>query len=100
MGKGISPSEYDELKRFLSFYSERFMSVDELPAELRPMACLERLENMGRSKASQGLRQAINDIIESTRHWDKGRVASLDAQLVKSGVVTLSELRRRFSKEY
>lgn len=43
---------------------------------------------------------AINDIIEATRHWHQGQVAALDAQLRQHGLVTLSELRRRFSGDY
>jgi len=100
MEKHIASSEYEELKLFLSFYSRHFMSADKLPAELRPEARLEQLEKMSASRAAQGLRQAINDIIESNRRLDQSEVKALDARLRDNGIVTLSELRRRFSSRY
>ena len=92
--------EYEELKAFLSFYARHYMPIDKLPAELQPVACLEQLEKRSRSKASQGLRQAINDILEQCRRLDRSQLEQLDQRLCSHGVVTLSELRRRFSRDY
>jgi hypothetical protein len=63
------------------------------------MACLE-LEKRSRRMAREGLRQAINDVIERSRHLDPRVVRTMDVELAAQGLVTLSELRRRFSREY
>lgn len=100
MARSMSEPEYEELKEFLSFYSRHYMPIDKLPAALQPVACLEQLEQKSRSKASQGLRQAINDIIEKCRRLDQSQLEQLDQRLRSHGVVTLSELRRRFARDY
>jgi hypothetical protein len=96
----MSALEYQELRAFFAFYSEHFLDTTNLPAELRPMACLEVLEARGRGAAERGLRQGINDIVEMCRHWGVDRVEELDAQLRENRIVTLSEVRRRVSREY
>lgn len=96
----LSEHEYKELKEFLSFYSSRYMSIDRMAPELRPVACLEILEKKSGKLASRGLRQAINDIIEMSRNTDHGQVGKIDSELKRQNIVTLSELRRRFSKDY
>jgi hypothetical protein len=92
--------EYAELKAFLSFYDDRYLNVGSLPPEKRPTANLEALEKKSMKAASNGLRQAINDIIEMSFHFDREEAAKLDEQLRSRGIVTLSELRRRYSKKY
>jgi hypothetical protein len=54
----------------------------------------------GQEYCRPGLRQAINDCVERSLHFDHAEVESLDIELRKRGVVTLSELRRRYSKSY
>jgi len=93
-------SEYTTMKAFLSFYSDRYFSPENLPPEARPIACLERLEKMGMTMAGRGLRQAINDCVEASLHFDPKEVERLDSELRARGIVTLSELRRRYSKGY
>src|SRR4051812_25500572 len=92
--------EYAEMKEFLSFFADRYLSSEGLPPEKPPMAILEALEKNSNKTASKGLRQAINDCIEMSFHLGHEEVAQLDEQLGKSGIVTLSELRRRYSKAY
>jgi hypothetical protein len=96
----LSEHEYNELKEFPCFYSSRYMSIDRVTPELRPAACLEILEQKSHKMASRGLRQAINDIIEMSRHTNHGQVGKIDSELKRQNIVTLSELRRRFSKDY
>lgn len=92
---------YQEMKEFLSFFSERFFSLDGLPPEHRPLAVLEALEERkGKKIASRGLRQAINDCIEMSRHMKPDAVKQIDTELRKRGTITLSELRKQYSKEY
>ena len=43
---------------------------------------------------------AINDIVEDTFHFDPAEVGKLDSALRSRGIITLSELRKRYSKDY
>jgi hypothetical protein len=95
-----SEFEYAKMKDFLSFYTERYLKAEGLPPDKEPMACLAALEKKSMNSALKGLRQAINDCVERSFHFGHAEVESLDSELRKRGVVTLSELRRRYSKSY
>jgi hypothetical protein len=82
----LSEHEYNELKEFLSFYSSRYMSIDRVASELRPVACLEILGKKSHKMASRGLRQDINDIIEMSRHADHRQVAKIDSELKRQNM--------------
>jgi len=99
MRKAADP-EYATLKAFLSFYTDRYFNLESLSPDKRPIACLEMLEKMGIATAARGLRQAINDCVERSFHFDHKEVERLDSELRARGIVTLSELRRRYSKAY
>jgi len=99
MQKAADP-EYAMMKAFLSFYTNRYSNLENLPPEKRPIACLEILEKMGMKTAIRGLRQAINDCVEESFHFDHKEVERLDSELRARGIVTLPELRRRYSKAY
>jgi hypothetical protein len=92
--------EYAKMKEFLSFYVERYFKVDGLPPGKRPIASLEALEKKGMKMAFNGLRQAINDCVEMSLRFDHEEVEKFDSQLQSRGIVTLSELRRLYSKSY
>ena len=92
--------EYAKMKEFLSFFTARYLKVEGLPAEKQPIASLEALEKKSLKMALNGLRQAINDCVEMSSRFDHAEVEKLDSQLRSRGIVTLSELRRRFSKKY
>jgi hypothetical protein len=92
--------EYGQMKDFLSFYAERYLKIDGLPLEKQPLSSLEILEKKNMKKAFSGLRQAINDCVEMSFHFDPAEVEKLDSQLRSRGIVTLSELRRRYSRAY
>jgi hypothetical protein len=96
----MGEDDYQELKKFLDFYAGRYMGVERLPPDLRPMACLEALERKSLKKASRGLRQAIGDILERTRHMDLRKIEGIDSELRSHNIVTLSALRQRFSTDY
>jgi len=74
--------------------------VEGLPPEKQPIASLEALEQKSKKMALNGLRQAINDCVEMSSRFDPAEVQKLDSQLRSHGIVTLSELRRRYSKGY
>jgi len=95
-----SELEYAKMKDFLSFYAERYLKAEGLPPDKQPIASLEALEKKSMKMAFKGLRQAINDCVEMSLHFDHAEVEKLDSQLRSCGIVTLSELRRRYSKSY
>jgi hypothetical protein len=92
--------EYARMKDFLSFYAERYLKVEGLPPEKQPVASLESLEKKSKKMAFNGLRQAINDCVEMSFRFDHAEVEKIDSQLRSHDIVTLSELRRRYSKSY
>ena len=92
--------EYARLKDFLSFYAERYLGIERLPSEQRPIAVLEAIEKKSPKRASSGLRQAINDCVERSLRLPHREAEDLDAQLRARGIVTLSELRRQYSRAY
>jgi hypothetical protein len=99
MQKNTDP-EYATMKAFLSFYADRYSNLETIPPEMRPIACLEMLEKKGIKTALRGLRMAINDCVEASFRFDHAEVENLDSELRKLGIVTLSELRKRYSKGY
>jgi hypothetical protein len=56
------------------------------------------VQQFGKSKALAGLRQAANDTVEKTRTWNSGAMAVVDEAFRAVGVVTLSEITRRYPK--
>ncbi|OKO74252.1 hypothetical protein [Bradyrhizobium sp. NAS96.2] len=93
-------SEYGLLKDFFSFYVHMRMEASPPEEPQRALNNLEALENKSPRMALQGLRQAINDCVEESWHFDPAKVAALDAELINRGIITLSELRRRYSRGY
>lgn len=92
--------EYAQMKDFLSFFAEQYLKVGDLAPDKRPMAVGEALEKKSMKRAFQGLLQAINDCVEMSAHFAPAEVEKFDTELRSCGIVTLSELRRRYSKNY
>ena len=93
-------TDYESLKAFLAFYSERYFGLSSLPPEIWPINVLEAMEKKNKKAAVMGLRQAVNDCVERSFDLEHAEVEGLDAELRSYGIVTLSELRRRYSKGY
>lgn len=92
--------EFAELKAFLHFYSTQVRGIAE-DNPVHPTLALEKIvAAYGKSKALAGLRQAINDTIEETQHYPQASVSALDRACTETGLVTLSELRRRYWSKY
>jgi hypothetical protein len=92
--------EYAELSKFISFFATHCKGIDPEWA-FHPSANLQVAEELfGKSKALEGARQAVNDALEETRHVSPEYLARLDTALTEQGIVTLSELRRRYSRRY
>ena len=94
--------EFEELLAFLEFHFE-YLQRDRivLTPELNLRSVAERIaQEHGRSKALEGARQALNDALEDLAHLDPENLAIVDEALRVGGLITLSELRRRYSSTF
>jgi hypothetical protein len=93
-------SEYNELLGYVGFFATAVWQTD--PASgIHPANVIEGIvQQFGKSKALVGLRQAANDTIEETSHWNSDARAAVDEACRVAGVLTLSEITRRYSASY
>jgi hypothetical protein len=92
--------EYDELHAFLDFYATHVSGIDPTNP-IHPTVVGKRIvAEYGRSKALDGLRQAVNDTVEDLSGQPLEYVQRLDAALHTAGIVTFSEVRRRYASSY
>jgi hypothetical protein len=103
MSRPMSPErecEYNELHAYIDFYSTHVREIDPT-SQAHPTNVGKRIvEEHGRSIALEGLRQAVNDTVEDLRHQPFEYIQRLDAALRQHGIVTFSEIRRRYSSSY
>lgn len=92
--------EYNELHAYLDFYATHVLEID--PASpAHPTNVGKRIvEEHSLSIALQGLKQAVNDTVEHLSHQPLQYIQRLDAALREQGIVTFSEIRRRYSSSY
>jgi hypothetical protein len=90
--------EFDELKSFYRFFFDHYTAGLAVPPEVHPLNVLEDIQRRAPKRARKGLRMAIDDCVEMTALWPPEKVAALDAELRANGLLTLTALRRRYSK--
>ena len=95
----ITPDEYEALKAFYIAWMPRFFA-NLLTPETDPATTMAALEKISMSKARVGLGQAINDIIEMSWSLRPEEITEVDRDFAARGIVTLSELRRRYSRQF
>lgn len=91
--------EFQELYAFVDFYSTQVMKPLANSPKMADV-CVNIIEQYGRSKALEGLRMATNDILEELSRIPSAQVESLDEAFLRAGLVSLSELRRRYSSSF
>lgn len=92
--------EREELDAFLGFFITHVHGI-AADSPIHPNNTVKGvIAQFGPSKALAGLRQAINDVIEATRPWQPAAIEALNAECSSRNLVTLSELRRRYSNRY
>ena len=96
----ITPEEYPALKAFWVAWEERYPIEIEMPAEHRPVAVLERFEKESMSTARSSLGMAISDTLEMSWDMPREEVEAVDADFIARGLLPLSELRRRYSRQF
>jgi CBS-domain-containing membrane protein len=93
-------SEYNELLGYVGLFATAIWQIDPT-SETHPVNVMKRVvQQFGKSKALVGLRQAANDTVEETSHWNLEAKAVVDETCRAAGVVTLSEITRRYSAIY
>lgn len=93
-------SEYNELLAYVGLFATLVWQTD--PASpTHPANVIEGVvEQFGKSKALVGLRQAAHDTIEETSDWNSEAGAVADEGFSAAGVVTVSEITRRYCASY
>ena len=95
-----SENEYNELLGYVGFFATVVWRIDPASAA-HPANVIEGIvQQFGKSKALVGLRQAANDTIEETSNWNSEARAVADDGFSAAGVVTVSEIIRRYSTSY
>ncbi|KYG09603.1 hypothetical protein BE21_16945 [Sorangium cellulosum] len=94
--------EWQELRRFFDFWERHlFPSFMPLDDPRHPANALEQIaEKLGPSRALQGLKQAIHDIVEQYGHLSGDEIRRVDTALAGNGLLTFSEVRRRYWSKY
>lgn len=96
----IFQPEYQDLKAFFVAWNEEFPPSPSLRPEHHPVAVLNLMESQSESRARAGLGMAINDILEESWSFSPSRVAAIDARFRNKGILELSQLRRRYSRQF
>jgi hypothetical protein len=92
--------EYGELNAFLDFIFTHVKGIDPA-SSIHPTNVGKRIvAEFGRSKALEGLKQAINDTVEDLSDSPPEYLARLDAALRDNALLTFSEVRRRYAASY
>ena len=92
--------EYAEVNAYLDWYSTNVSGID--PADpIHPTNVGKRIvDEYGKSKALDGLKQAVNDTVEELVDQPQNFIENLDASLREAGLLTFSEIRRRYASSY
>jgi hypothetical protein len=92
--------EFEELASYVNFYATHVWHV---PSDARehPSHFLTPVPGkVTKSQLLAGLRQAANDTVEDAAHLTAEEITALDDACRANDVLTLSEVRRRFSRQY
>lgn len=98
MARAMSPEreqEFEQLRAFVDFYMTRVKEMDPASPIHSTNVLPQIVAQYGRSRALEGLRQAVNDVLEELRDLKSAGVVILDDTLRSEGIVTVSALRRR-----
>ncbi|WP_231734434.1 hypothetical protein [Noviluteimonas gilva] len=92
--------EYAELSAFINLWSTEVWKVDPA-SESHPAHVGPRIRaRFGLTQALAGARQGVNDILEGVCDIPLEGIREIDAHLRNAGVLTLTELRRRYAARY
>ena len=89
-------AHYDLLKTCFARLIEIVMPDFDLPAHQHPIAFLDRVERDAPQQAGKGLELGLNDLVELTLDWPRDDVAEIDEAFISDGLMSLSQLQRRY----
>lgn len=92
--------EFAELSAYINFFMTHVHGIEPSNPISAAIGLEEIVKKFGKSKALIGLRQATNDIIEDLSGRPAKYVEILDDALREAGIVTVSEIRRRYATSY
>ncbi len=103
MPRTMSPErerEYAELHAFLDFFATHISGID--PSDPIHPTNVGRgiVEKYGRSRAFDGLKQAVNDTVEELNGKPPEYIRAFDAALHERGLLTFSEVQRRYGAAF
>jgi hypothetical protein len=99
--RNISKGEFQQLKDFLQFFINKYLSFVELPENEKALNIIDRVENEGGfSVACKSLLQGIKDCVEMSSKMGLEEIQTLDRELASIGAMTLSEVRLRHSSKF
>jgi hypothetical protein len=81
-------------------WEERFPPPATLRPEHHPVAVLESFEKTSMSKARRGLGLALSDTLEMSWDFPPDEIAAIDREFSARGIITLTEMRRRYSRQF
>jgi hypothetical protein len=92
--------EYAELLGYVDFYATHVIGIAPEDPTHPTNVGKGFVAKFGRSKALDGLRQAVNDTVEDLASRTPEYLRNLDAALRQQGLLTFSEIRRRYARAY
>ena len=96
----LSDEKYERLKRFVGFFYDWYMGQPHRSPALHPLKVLNDLQEQSVAKAKRGLGMAVNDCVEMSSSWSPEQVSEADARFLQHDAVSLSEVRRTYSRKY
>lgn len=92
--------EYNELLSYMEVFATAVWQIDPASGTHPANVIKGIVQQFGKSKALVGLRQAANDTVEATSPWNSEARAVFDEACRAAGVITLSEITRRYAASY
>lgn len=92
--------EFNELLSYLGFFATVVWGIEPASATHPSNSVDAIVREFGKAKALVGLRQAANDTIEMTSDWNAEARAVADEGFRAAGVITVSEITRRYAASY
>jgi hypothetical protein len=91
-------NRYEDLKRFFAIYVDTMLDLSGLAEEHHPMAVLAAMEKQAPSRAKEGLRIALSDVIAALEHASVDELALLTTQLEAANAPSIAAVRALVSK--
>lgn len=100
MLKNENALSFDELEKFMDLYATTVNKINP-DAAYHPSNVLKKItEDHGKKNALKGLKMAVNDMVSDSFIFSHEDVKKIDDFFVANNVVSLTAMRKNFSKKY